>query len=803
MNDFRFAFRGLLKTPGFATIAIVTLALGIGLNTSMFSLMNLLLLQPLPYPDRDHLLRVFRTTPQSQTAGHSAPDFIDLTREGREFLDLAGFRLWGYTLKQADRPAVNLNAVRVSASFFPIIGMQPELGRVFTADEDRPGNHVIIINHATWQNQFGGDPTVVGRTVRIDGEPTVIVGVMPAAFDSVFLWGPGDAFRPLALTDVERVDRNDSSLQIVGRTRGSLSLAQVNTRLATLAERLARNRPKENSEDGLRAATLQSSVSNATTTQILVLMLGLAGFVLLIACANLANLQLSRAAARTQEFAICAALGASRSRLLRPLLAESLLLALAGGGAGILVAQWSNAWLSTRMSANGFVTFTLVLDWRVLVFAVAISILTGLVFGIVPAWLMSRVRVNDALKSSGRGTTGDRAQHRFRHSLIVAQFALALTLLAGAGLFVRGIDRMLARDIGWKTDHLLQCVLNLPQTRYATPEQTYSFYTRLQERLSALPGAERVAVAWTIPVFQFLATRSYIVEGRDPPPAGHEPSAFVNGITPTYFDTLGTRLVAGRNFTEADGLKSAPVAIVDESLARALFPHEDPLGRRIGGLDPANRGWMQIVGVVADQKFAIGITPPPTRFQVYRPLAQDTWNYVTVTVRAAAPETLAEPMRRVIAEMDPDMPPQLLSTVHQLIALGSGGLTMVTTVLIAFALLGLFLSALGIYGVIARLVMQRTPEMGVRLALGAQPGNLVWLILRSGVRLTVLGAVFGLFGAFAIGRLLAAIAPEMAGQDFGTVAVVTLLLVGVALVACWLPARRATRINPIQALRAE
>ncbi len=803
MNDFKFAFRGLLKSPGFALIAIVTLALGIGLNTSMFSLMNLILLRPLPYPDRNHLVRVYRTTPQSQIAAHAAPDLVDLVRESKDFVDLAGFRLWGYTLKQADRPAINLNAVRVSASFFPVIGMQPELGRFFTADEDRPGNHVVMLSHKTWQTQFGGDPTAIGRTVRIDGEPTVVIGVMPAAFDSVFLWGPGDAFRPLALTDTERTNRDDASLQIVGRLRAELPLAQVNARLATLAQRLAPSRPKANSEDGLRAVTLQSSVSNATTTQILVLLLGLAGFVLLIACANLANLQLSRAASRTQEFAIRAALGASRRRLLRPLLAESLLLALAGGAAGILVAQWSDAWLSSRLSANGFVTFTLELDWRVLAFALVISVLTGLVFGIVPAWLMSRVRVNDSLKSGGRGTTGDRAQHRFRHSLIVAQFALALTLLAGAGFFIRGIDGMLAREIGWRTDGLLQCVLSPPQARYATPEQTYSFYARLEERLAALPGAERVAVGWTIPVFNFLATRSYVIEGREPPPAGHEPTAFLNGITPSYFDTLGAKLVSGRNFTDADGLKAPRVAIINEALARALFPHEDPLGRRIGGLDPANRGWMQIVGVVADQKFAIGLIPPSTRFQVYCPLAQDTWNYVTVVVRSSVPETLAEPMRRIIGEMDADLPIQTLGTVQQLIALGSSGLSLVTTIMVAFAILGLFLSALGIYGVIARLVLQRTPELGVRLALGAQPGGVVWLILRSGVRLTLLGAGFGLLGAFGLSRVLAAIAPEFPGQGFLAVGLVTLLLVAVALLACWLPARRATRIDPVQALRAE
>ncbi len=293
------------------------------------------------------------------------------------------------------------------------------------------------------------------------------------------------------------------------------------------------------------------------------------------------------------------------------------------------------------------------------------------------------------------------------------------------------------------------------------------------------------------------------MSGRDPPPAGHEPSAYVNGITPGYLGTLGIKLVSGRNFTEADGLKAPPVAIIDESLARALFPNTSALGHRIGGLDPANRAWAEIVGVVPDQKFAVSLTAPATRFQVYRPLAQDTWNYVTFVVRGAAPETLADPVRRLVAELDPDIPVQQLYTVHQLIELGSSGLGMVSTILVAFALLGLFLSAIGIYGVIARLVLQRTPEIGVRIALGAQAGDVIWLILRSGVQLIVYGTAFGLLGTLGVGRILSAAAPEMAGGGFTAALAVTILLVCVALLACWLPARRATRIDPVVALRAE
>jgi putative ABC transport system permease protein len=799
----RLALRSLAKSPGFAAVSIVTLALGIGLNTSMFTLMNRLLLQPLPYPDKDRLVRVHSTTPQSQESNHTAPDTLDLMREARDFIDLAAYQQWGYTLKPADRPAVNLNALRVSANFFPVIGLQPEVGRLFTADEDRPGNHVIIISHATWLAQFGGDPAAVGRTVRIDGEPTTIVGVMPAAFSSLFLWGPGDAFRPLALTDAEKLDRTNRTLRIIGRSHSDLSLGQLNSRLSTLVRRLAQNRARENSEDGLRAVTLQSTTMNATSIQIISLLVGLAGFVLMIACANLANLQLARAVSRTHEFAIRAALGASRGRLLRPLLAESLLLSLAGGAAGLLVALWSNDWLSSRMSANGFAVFTFPMDWRVLGFALGVSLLTGLVFGLMPAWLMSRVRVNGTLKSGARGTVGDRAQHRVRHLLIVVQFALALVLLAGAGLFIRGLHQMLARDIGWKPSHLLQGVLGPPQSKYSTPEKTYAFYTELQERLGALPGVEKVGIGWTLPTFQFLASRNYIVEGRAPPPAGREPLAFVNGGTPTFLDALGVKLIAGRNFTEQDNATAPPVVIINESLARTLFPNEDPIGRRIGGPDPAKRTWAEIVGVVADLRSAVIIAAPATRFQVFQPMAQETWNYATVIVRSSAPEGLIEPMRRVVAEMDPDMPVQFLNTVDQMIERGTSGMSMTNTILVAFALLGLFLAALGLYGVIARLVVQRTQEIGLRMALGAQAHNVAWLILSAGLRLILFGTGLGLLGAFGLAQFFKTIAPEIPPQGPWAVLAVTLLLVTVAILACWLPARRATKVDPLVALRAE
>ena len=803
ISDFKFALRQLGKSPGFTAIAVLTLALGIGLNTSMFSLMNLLILKPLPYPHRDQLVRIHRTTPQSQVAQHSASDFLDLSRETGDFAKVAAFRQWGYTLTPAGRAPVNLNALRVSASFFPTLGLQPELGRWFISEEDHPGNHVVILSYETWQAQFGGDPAIVGHTVSIDGEATTVVGVMPAAFSSVFLWGPCDALRPLALTNVDKEKLDEMEYSLIARRHAELAPEQLNTRLTTVAERLAQTRPKDRSQDGLRAVTLESAARSPGTVGISWLMLGLAGFVLLIACANLANLQLARAVARSHEFAIRVALGASHARLLRPSLAESMLLSISGGLFGVLVAVWTNDWISSRLSDNGIFKLTLELDWRVISFAIGASVLTGLLFGLIPTWLMTRLRVNESLKSGNRGNTGDRVQHRLQHNLIVTQFSNALILLAAAAGFIQGLDRLMVVNPGWNHRGILQAVLNLPPTKYSTPEQTYAFYTRLQERLAALPGAESATVGWTLPVFQFLTTRTLVVEGKEPPVPGHEPVAYINAITPTYLDTLQIKPQSGRNFTEADTLSSLPVALINASMARALFPGESPIGRRIGNPDPKKTQWLEIVGVVPDMGMAVGAVQPSTPFQVMRPLSQETWNYVTVAVRARSPERLTEPMRQTIAALDPNLAVQQFGTIEQVTKMITGSASILSTILVCFALLGLFLAALGLYGVIARVVVQRTPEIGVRIALGAQSRDVVWLILRSGLRLALIGAGFGLIGAVAIGWVFSKFIPGASSGDPLTFAAVTMLLISVGLLACWLPARRASKVDPMVALRAE
>jgi predicted permease len=802
-SDLRFAVRQLLKSPGFTAIAVLTLALGIGLNTSMFSLLNLLILRPLPFPAREQLVRIYRTTPQSQTADHYYPDSIALTPEVSPVADLAAYRFWNYALAVEGRPAVNLNGFRVSANFFSTLGVKPALGRFFTSEEDRPANHVIVLGYGTWQTQFGGDPSVIGRTVTLDNEPNTIVGIAPASLATASFLDPGDVFRPLALTDAEKRDYGSSETRLLARVRNGTTLEQFNARLQTVAANLGPLRPKDHIQDGLRGVSLQSSTRNSGTVGATTMLVVLAGFVLLIACANLANLQLARAISRAHEHAIRAALGASRSRLLRPPLLESMLVAVTGGLFGLLIAVWTNDWLSSRLSTSGFANLQLTLDWQVLAFALALSLLTGVVFGLAPAWLISRVRVNETLKSGTRGSTGDRVQHRLRHSLIVLQFANALVLLAGAGFVSTGVDKLLSIDPGWNPHALTECILTLPQTKYSTPEQTYSFYTRLEERLSTLPGVRNVTVAWTLPFFGYLTNRAIVVEGQEPPPPGHEANAAVNGVEPSYFDTLQIRLIAGRNFTAADNLTAPQVAIINDSLARALFPKGNALGQRISVSSPKKPAWAEVVGIMPDIKMALAGLAGPIPFQVMRPLAQEPWNYVTVAVSSDHPELLIDAMGRTIASLDSNLAVQQLDTVDHAVRLATGSMNMIKTVLIGFAGLGLFLAALGLYGVIARLVVQRTPEIGIRMALGAQSRDVIKLVLGSGLRLIFYGALIGIVGAAGLYFILSRWSKAPSINVSAVFVVITAILVVVGLVACWLPARRATRINPLTALRAE
>ena len=792
MHDLKFALRQLLKNPGFTAVAVLTLALGIGVNTSMFTALQALLARPLPYPEAGRLVQVFQTSPHSQREPHhSAPNFLDYQQNG-EFEFMAALNDKPFNLAEPGQPAERVSGLQVSADFFPLLGMQPEIGRKFTADEDRPGrNNVVILDHGFWLRRFAGVTNIVGRELRLDGESVTVVGVMPARFHDIMLTGPVSLWRPIAFTDDQRKERGNNYLKCIARLRPGASLKQAQAATDILAMRQFQDHP-ENSAEGLRLVPLAESSMPPQAQVIILSVMALAGFVLLIACANLANLQFARTAARAREFAIRGALGAPRERLLRQLLTESLLVALFGGLLGLVLAHWSNELLSRQFVFDGETVLSLPLNLRVLGFALVASTVSGLAFGLVPAWLASRTDVNDALKQGSRGTTGDRSQHRLQHALIVSEVALALVLLTGAGLLVTGLRGFAALDPGWRVEGMTLGYLSLPGSKYGSGDSRRAFVDRLQERLAALPGVERVAVCWNLPVRQFNVTSSFNIDGRPEPPKGSPQNRFVNGITPGYFSTLGMQLLAGRDFTAADTANRPPVVIINEKMARVFWPAESPVGKRIDG--------EEIVGVVSNVRFPANPAELGTPFQTYRPFAQSPGNSLSIAIRG---NVAAKTLRGAVAEVDPDQPvgdpgPARADVGRSLDHWAVGG-----RLLSIFALLGLLLAALGIYGVISGFVVRRTGEIGVRMALGAQLRDVLWLVVGQGLRLSLAGTAIGLLGAFGITRLLASVLPELPASDPVVIMLVAVLLMAITLGACWLPGRRAAKVDPMVALRIE
>lgn len=804
MNSLRHALRSLLRTPGFTGVAIITLALGIGLNTAMFSLINTLVFKPLSYPASHELFQLQRATARERDGSHSGPNIERILQESADFAELAPYRHWGFTLSGSDRPAEMLNALRVSANFFGVLRVKPELGRDFRPDEEEAGrNHVILLSHSCWVSRFGADPRVIGRVLRIDGEPTEIIGVVPESAASPFLFGTMQVFRPLGLNEDERTQRMNNSIQVLGRYKAGITAEQAAPRFAAIGQRLAADFPKENGDSGLRVMSLESARLGDVGKHITSMLMSLSTFVLLIACANLANLLLARAMARSREFAICAALGASRGQLIKPLILECSVLAVVGGVLGVVVSIWTNAWIATRLSGQDGPPMVFSTDWRVMVFALLASLLTGVFFGVTPAWLISRAKINETLKSGARGSTGDRSQHRFRQALIVAQFALALVLLSGAAFFLRGVKHLIQSEAGWNPAPLVRGIVTLPNSKYADPDAMYRFYRTVQERLSALPGVETSTVSLDLPVFGFPISRGYIVEGRPVPQAGQETLSFVNAVTPEYFAATGTRLRAGRGFDENDKRTSPPVVIISQTMAKTLFPDGDAIGHRLARFGEKETTWAQIVGVVDDVRF-LNVAPSPIRNQMYMPLTQETWGYVNITAKVkSGAATLIEPFKAVIHDLDADMPVMDLRPVPQSIERNLDDMKMVYQLLVGFAALGLFLAALGIYSVITRIVLQRTGEVGVRMALGARAFDVIQLILGMGLKMTLIGAALGLLGTYFLARFLTSTLPGLSGGSGITVALATLLLVGIAVLACYLPARRATKVDPLVALRTE
>ncbi len=804
----KFAFRSLLKTPGFTVIALITLALGIGVNTSMFSLIDALLFSNAPFPEAERLVSLRRHTRGGQDNNFSEIEQREVREKTTAFLSLTTFAQDFSAVAEPGQPAERLNGILADANMFDTFRVQPQIGRPFTAEETQPGkDQVVLLAYSFWQERYGGDPSVIGRVLRIDGNPHTIIGVMPANFEYRFFWGDSTFWRPLAFTPDQRNNRSNRPFVLTGRLKPGVTAQQVGAELGPLAAAQQKDFPQDYAGLRYEALPLHEAVMDQESRKISWMLVSLSGFVLLIACANLANLQLARATVSVRDFAIRAALGASRTRLIGQQLVECILLSTVGGGLGLLVALWINSLLQANIiigdTGGRTSQLELPISLEVLLLTIAASALTGVIFGIVPAWLASRTDVVAALKAQSRGSTSGRGHHHMRHALVVAEVMLALVLLGGAGMMHRGFDRLLGQDPGWDTARVLGGVFPMPEHRYETPEKRIEFFRSIERRLGALPGVENVALATSLPLWHYGNVRQITTDALNGSDPATLPRASTVMITAGYFDTLGIKLIEGRKIPPDVKAGDAEQVVVNDALAKQLWPGRSALGQRIGLINNGETKWAEVIGVVRTAHSAASFTNPPTLMHVYRSVVHEPWSWIRFAVRSANPGALVESVRRAVAEVDADLPADQVLTVEQFVGRTQHNLVVVAKLLGGFALLGLVLAAVGLYGVISNIVAQRTGEFGIRLALGAKPADVLKLVLGRGLFLTVVGLLLGAAGAYVLGQFLASVMPRMIATDFATLGGTAILLFVVAAVACWLPARRATKVDPLVALRAE
>ncbi len=844
VQDVRFGLRQLRRNPGFTAVAVLTLALGIGLNSAIFSAINAVLLRPLPYKDPERLVNVEETLKSYQNGGApvglSPANYLDFEKQNQVFEVMAAvnffFGNYGRLALVTGDQTERVQGVRVSASFFPVLGVQPMLGRTFLPEEDKPGAKVVVLSYELWRQRFGADQKVLGRDIRLDEARYRVIGVMPEGFR---YFGPTlystDLWLPYPFENIPSTTRFGAWFRSIARLKPGVSLEQARAEMQVIARRLEKEYPKENKGMGAWVGPLQEVLTGDSRSTLLPLW-GAVGLVLLIACANVANLLLARAGSRKREIAVRTAVGAGRARLVRQLLTESILLALAGGAAGLILAFWSadllNGLLPRKMSRLDEAS----VDLRVLGLALVVSLLTGILFGLAPALQGSKVDLNDALKDAGRSSSEGRAGMRLRGALVVVQVGLSLVLLAGAGLMVNSLWRLYRLRLGFNPDHVLTLRCWLPTTppyvaplgiretapspgvsfrqeSWALSPQAIRFPEQVVETLKKLPGVESVAASvYGLPMRRSIGSR-FRIEGQPAP--SPEQAERMGGwgwaVTPDYFRTMGIRLVEGRAFNEGDTQNAPGVVIINQSLARTIWPSEpSAIGKRII-LDYLNRPF-QIIGVANDvrawprERVAGQIYIPltqcwrPSYAGMEMPLRLEHWFVVRTR---SNPKALAAAVSKAIHEEDKGQPVDEIHTYEEVISEQFGPWRKTMLLLGLFAGLALLLSAVGIYGVVSYAVTQRTHEIGVRVALGASPGEALWLVMRSGLRFAVLGVAVGAGAAHWLTRLISSQLYGVAPTDPLTFASVAAVLLIVAMLACYIPARRATKVDPMVALRYE
>jgi putative ABC transport system permease protein len=811
LKDIRYAMRSLLKQPAFTAIAVITLALGIGANTTIFSVVNAVLLRSLPYPNADRLVDLSQTSREQRDISVSFPDYLEWRGEQNVFEDLAARMPAGGVITGSGDPERVIGRL-VTASFFSTLGVPPHLGRSFSAAEDQPGGaRVMVISHELWQRRFGGDPAVINKAINYNGEPWTIIGVLPARFD---FYGrdniSNDIFMPLGhlASDDFMHDRKSHTVRVIGRLKAGVSLEQARATITALAQRQAAQHPDSNTDTGANLRSLLDDYVGDSRRALLVVFAAV-GFMLLIACANVANLMLARATTRRREIALRLALGASRWRVARQLLTECLLLSVGGGALGILLATWGVN-LLIRLEPDSLSRLDDVsVDWQALGFTFLVTVIVAVLFGLAPALQSARARLSEALKEGGRSSASGLAG-KLRGSLVATEVALALILLIGAGLTLKSFGRLTSVDPGYDTHNVLTLRLRLPDGKYRDAGQTSAFSRAAIARVSSLPGVERVALATGFPLGRATDV-NYLIEGQPEPQPGRAAPAIRLDVSEEYHRVLNISLLHGRLFTAHDTESSPLVVIVDEQLAAQAFPNlplPQVLGKRLRqGGDSA--GWREIVGVVRHVK-QNGLDEEG-RSQIYRPLEQITPKWKANLMRAndllvktsVEPGSLIGAIKKEIQGIDKDQPIAQVQTLESKLDISLAPQRFTLLLLTVFALIALLLASAGIYGVMSYTVTQRTQELGIRMALGAQAVDVLRLVLVKGMRLALAGVALGLLGAFALTRLMTSLLFGVTPTDGVTFILVSLVLLAVALLACYVPARRATKVDPLVALRYE
>jgi putative ABC transport system permease protein len=801
MNDLKFALRQLLKNPGFATVAVLTLALGIGANTAIFSIVNAVLLRPLPFKNPDQLVMLWQEYPKRGWPAHvtfSMPNYVDVRTQSRVLENAGAFSESAHTLA-GDAEPVRLNTLRLSASLLPTLGVQPKHGRNFREEEDRQdAERVALLSEHLWRNRFGADPSVVGRTIFLNDESVAVVGVLPRDF-RIGEEKP-DLCLPLRL-DPKRIGRGQRGLQVIARLKGEITVAQAEADMAILASQLAEVNPWVNGDVQISVVPVHEQFVGKVRTALLVL-LGAVAFVLLIACANVANLLLARAAGRRQELAIRLALGAGRWQVIRQLLVESAVLAIAGGTLGLLLGRWSLETLSTVATRYLPQAGDVALDGRVLAFTLLVAVATAFIFGLFPAIQASRTAAANALKDSSKGSTDGLGRQRLRGWLVISEVALAAVLLIGAGLLLRSFARLQSVSTGFDAANLLTVETVLTGRRYNdAPATRLAFHRELMQRVRQLPGVKSASVGTALPFVGGMDAAGLSIEGRTFS-ADEFPLVNNGGVAANYFQTLGVPVIQGRYFEDSDDERAPNVAIINLAMARKYWPEENPLGKRIRPDGFSTNLWFTIVGVT--QNIKNGSLQKPAQPEMYWPYSQNPVRGHHVLIRTAVPPlSLAQSVRRELAAVDGNLATSSIKTMEQRIDESVAGARFQSVLLGVFAALALLLAAVGIYGVVSVSVSQRRRELGIRVALGARLADVHKLVLGQGMRPVTVGIVLGGAGALGLTRLLDNLLFEVSASDPATFLAVALILSGVALAACYLPARRAAKVDPMEALRYE